>query len=775
MATQCKPTYMNLNKEDGTPYPWEACPVFATLSTGTTYRCSNDVLWRKDGTSVPVEYVSTPIRERGEIVGAVIAFNDITERKQAEDALRVSEERYALAVQAGKVGVWDWNLTTGEIYVDPILKTLLGFRDHEIPNRIESWASHVHPVDRDVVMAAVQIHLDGLTPHYEIAHRMLQKDGGIRWFLARGHALRDAAGRAHRMVGTDTDITERQLVEEALHKAKEELARKVEERTIELQRLNEQLLADITVRQHAEEALGAEARFLRAQTDVAKVVLSSLHPEDFGPPLLETIRRTQEYDHGVLWRVAEDGETATMVAAVGDGTVSFVGMEQALHDSGSFAAHIMRSGQPAFRNHIADSPFSAHLIAHRLQAQALLGLPLLNRAGRVIGALIFTDTQNPERFTERDVTQGIVLASQVVQAFENSALFNQVNHLQEQYRIVTDALNDAVFMLDNQGRFAFGNAAGARLTGYQLEELLGRSLIDLVAPKDLPDLIERFQRAISGEALSPHVEVEMIRKDGRRVPVELSMANLMLDGRIAGRVGVARDITERRRADEQIKASLREKEVLLKEIHHRVKNNLQIISSLLNLQAKDIHDVQLAQMFNESQNRIKSMALIHEILYQTRDLARIDFAEYIKMLVAHLFHSYGAYSRGVRFEINVKDVVIDVDNAITCGLIVNEFVSNSLKYAFPHGKGGYIHLELSADEHRNLTFIAHDNGIGFPREIDFRKTDSLGLKLVIALTNQLAGTIELDTTEGTTFKMTFRDAEHKERKHEHGTGADHDC
>jgi GAF domain-containing protein len=205
-------------------------------------------------------------------------------------------------------------------------------------------------------------------------------------------------------VGTDTDITERKLVEEALHKTKAELTRKVEERTVELKRLNEQFLADITVRKRAEEALAAEARFLRAQADVAKVVLSSLRPEDFGPPLLETIRRTYGYDHGALWHVTEDGKTATMVAAVGDGTASFVGMDQDVMGVDSFAAHIIRSGQPDFRNHITDSPISAHPIAQRLQVQALLGLPLLNRAGRVVGALIFSDTRNPKRFMERDLT-----------------------------------------------------------------------------------------------------------------------------------------------------------------------------------------------------------------------------------------------------------------------------------------------------------------------------------------------------------------------------------
>jgi PAS domain S-box-containing protein len=175
--------------------------------------------------------------------------------------------------------------------------------------------------------------------------------------------------------------------------------------------------------------------------------------------------------------------------------------------------------------------------------------------------MTFADMQDPERFNERDLTQGIVLANQVAQALENSELFSQVHHLQEQYRVVTEALNDAVFTLDTEARFTFGNAAGEQLTGYRLEELLGHSFMDLVAPEDLPGLIDRFRRAIAGEATSPRVCAEMIRKNGDRVPIELSMANLVLDGQIIGRVGVARDITDQRHAEEQIKASLQEKEV----------------------------------------------------------------------------------------------------------------------------------------------------------------------------------------------------------------------
>jgi two-component sensor histidine kinase len=247
----------------------------------------------------------------------------------------------------------------------------------------------------------------------------------------------------------------------------------------------------------------------------------------------------------------------------------------------------------------------------------------------------------------------------------------------------------------------------------------------------------------------------MIRKDGSRVAIELSMANLVLDGHIIGRVGVARDITDRQYAEEQIRASLQEKEVLLKEIHHRVKNNLQIISSLLNLQSKYINDPSAHQMFIDSQNRVKSMALIHEILFRSRDITRIDFAEYIKTISVQIFRSYGAYSKKIGLEVQVKDIMLDVDTAIPCGLIVTELVSNSLKHAFVDGREGSINISLFTSDSCTLTLIVKDNGIGLSRDIDLQNADSLGLKLVRALVNQLAGQIEVDSTFGTTFMITF--------------------
>jgi two-component sensor histidine kinase len=215
------------------------------------------------------------------------------------------------------------------------------------------------------------------------------------------------------------------------------------------------------------------------------------------------------------------------------------------------------------------------------------------------------------------------------------------------------------------------------------------------------------------------------------------------------------EIAERKRAEEQIKASLKEKEVLLKEIHHRVKNNLQAISSLLYLQSKGVKDKEALEMFQDGQNRVRSMALIHERLYHSKDLTRVDFAEYVRNLASYLFRSYGVHSNVIQLKVNVEDVFLGIDTAIPCGLITNELISNSLKHAFPGGRGGEIRIELCSDHDGQFTLVVSDNGVGFPQDLDFLDTDSLGLQLVNTLIDQLEGTIELDRSGGTVFEITF--------------------
>ena len=232
------------------------------------------------------------------------------------------------------------------------------------------------------------------------------------------------------------------------------------------------------------------------------------------------------------------------------------------------------------------------------------------------------------------------------------------------------------------------------------------------------------------------------------------------------------EIAERRHAEEQITASLQEKEMLLREIHHRVKNNLQVISSLLFLQSQQIQEPEALRMFQDSQHRVRSMALVHERLYRTQDLARVDFAQYIRDLAGYLLRAYSVAPDLVRMNIHVRDVSLGIDVAVPCGLIVSELISNALTHAFPDGRAGEILIEMCTGPGGQCTLVVGDDGVGLPQDLDLEHTGTLGLRLVGRLANQLGAAVELDGKRGTRFEMTFTAQEYREV--DDGEGSDTD-
>jgi two-component sensor histidine kinase len=228
-------------------------------------------------------------------------------------------------------------------------------------------------------------------------------------------------------------------------------------------------------------------------------------------------------------------------------------------------------------------------------------------------------------------------------------------------------------------------------------------------------------------------------------------------GRIIGVRSAIQDITELKRAEEKIIASLKEKEVLLKEIHHRVRNNLTTIVSILSLQAPYLEDRKSQEIFRECENRVRTMSKIHTKLYQSKDLAHIDFGSYLRELSSELFMSYQVNPEAIDLEIDVDDIELDINAALPLGLLLTELITNSLKYAFPGGRKGRLQVNLQKVVDRMVLSVA-DDGIGFPEHLDYQNTTSLGLQLVMGLVRQLDGTIDMKREQGTAFNITFPEA-----------------
>ncbi|MCC6398659.1 MAG: PAS domain S-box protein [Bacteroidetes bacterium] len=327
---------------------------------------------------------------------------------------------------------------------------------------------------------------------------------------------------------------------------------------------------------------------------------------------------------------------------------------------------------------------------------------------------------------------------------------------EHKFQQMAELLPQPIFEADAEGQITFVNKAAFAAFGFAAEDItLGVSILDMVTPEDRARAGQNARRVLEGQHLLGN-EYRMLRYDGGVFPALVYSAAVMVDNRPGGIRGIIVDITEQKQNAEELQQALHEKEILLKEIHHRVKNNLQIISSLLNLQAESLKDPADRALFMESDGRVRSMALIHERLYKSDDFAGVDFKEYIESLMVSLMHTLGR--GGVSYQVDVEGVRLSIDEAIPCGLLINELVTNALKHAFPNGRTGQITVSLRHERPGMLVLEVRDNGVGIPEDVRPEETKSLGLHLVSLLTAQLQGELEIVRGEGTLFRVRFENS-----------------
>jgi PAS domain S-box-containing protein len=331
----------------------------------------------------------------------------------------------------------------------------------------------------------------------------------------------------------------------------------------------------------------------------------------------------------------------------------------------------------------------------------------------------------------------------------------QAEEARAQLAAIVASSDDAIIGETLDGVITSWNLGAERLYGYTASEVIGQPIALLVPPEhsdELPSILARLRK---GERLE-QVETIRMRKDGQRLDVSLRISPVKDgNGRLTGAAVIARDITERKQVEAYLKASLQEKEMLLKEVHHRVKNNLQVVSSLLGLQARMIADPQLRVPFEESQARIQTMALIHQQLYRSGTPAQVDFAEYLRDLATRVVRSSRIGQGHLALEISAEEVYLPIETAIPCGLLLHELLSNCVKHAFPEGRSGTIRVTLQRQLQGPYVLTVRDDGVGFPPGLDIHAAASLGLRLVHLLTAQLHGTLTCESREGTTVTLTF--------------------
>lgn len=320
-----------------------------------------------------------------------------------------------------------------------------------------------------------------------------------------------------------------------------------------------------------------------------------------------------------------------------------------------------------------------------------------------------------------------------------------------------DRIPVAMVVVNTQGLITRMNKLAETTFGYESAELLGQP-VEVLIPKRYrhahPGYRNGFLAETTARPMGAGRDLSGLRKDGSEFPVEIGL-NPVDTGEGPMILSVILDLSERKQSEQRVQKALREKELLLEEVHHRVKNNLQVIHSLLDLQALKTQDTEMVAMLRDSQNRIRSMSMIHQTLYQSHDFARVDFQRFLGELLPSLMDSYGAVAGHVGVEVVAHQVKLPINEAIPCGLIVNELVSNALKHGFPAQRRGTVRVELRQDEDDQIELSISNDGIPIPTDQNLARAGSLGLQLVQLLTRQLLGHLDIQRSDPTRFTLRF--------------------
>lgn len=592
------------------------------------------------------------------------------------------------------------------IYASPMIESLLGYTREEWMGDSQIWKNCLHPEDKEWVLAAWRNCVDTQSV-FHAEYRLIARDGRTVWVSDDAVSIQDP-GEPVRVQGIMLDITARkrfETVQAVIYK----------------------------ISQAANSAKDLPALF----QEIHRALSSLMHVENFFIALYNPADETLDFPYWV-----DQYDPPPPVQKLGRGLTEYV----------------LRTGNPVLANPGKFSELVKIGAADEIGAPSVdwLGVPL-KISERTIGVMAVQSYTEGIRFNQEELEILTFVSTQVAMAIERKRVDEALRFSEKLYRATVDSLRELIHVVDRDQRIILQNRS-LRLRNEKVglaPDILGMTFLEAF-PNFGSEITGLYQRVFeTGEQINLIAERNF---NGEEYIYDTDIVPIIENGRAERAITVLRDITAEKKAEEQVNTALREKEVLLREIHHRVKNNLQVMTSLLSLQADYIQDPYTLTLFYEAQSRMRSMALIHEELYQSRDLARIDYQEYVEKLTANLVQVFSK-NPNIEIVLDLSNVFFGVEAAIPCGLIINELVTNALKYAFPHDSKGTIAIRLkalSADpDQTNYLLTVEDDGVGIPADVDFENTETLGLQLVNILVRQLKGRVSLDRTGGTHFKIEF--------------------
>lgn len=810
----------------------------------------NTVLMTKNKRSVSIDDSAAPIiNDKGELIGVVMVFRNITERKKIEKEIRNSQKFIKRIADSLPSILYIYDIRSNNIsltYLNYKIAEILGYTSEYVLGKgLKFFEENIYPDDFQKLRSNINSYRkinDNEILNYE--YRIKDINGNYKWLRSYEVVFsRDDSGKVSEILGSAFDITERKNLEQELRKYSGHLEELVDKRTSELKAANLKLKEEITERAKAESyIIDAEEKFrslvenamvgIYILQDGKYIYVNPKYEEIFGYDrgemngkdsldivapgyeelVMENIKKrlnkeisTIQYTfkavkkNGTVIDVEVRGSTMTY-----NRKISIIGTLQDITDRLKSEQELRNSRQKLLL-HVERTPLGVIewdmnfcVVQWNKAAENIFGWSqtevMFKRADIIIpeNAKKYVNEiweklisqKGGERSTNENLTKDnriilcewyntplisddgsvIGVASLVEDITERVKAEDRLKQQKEFLRTVIDTDPNFVFAKDFDGKFTLVNKAVAVNYNSTPDELIGKSDADFNPSVTEVEHFLKDDREVILSGKPKFIAEEIVTDVNTGEPKWYQTIKVPLKGNDGKThvLGVAADITARKLAEEMTKKSLHEKEMLLKEIHHRVKNNLQIIISLLKLQSGYVFDSRDLEIFNKSRSRVETMSMIHEKLYKSDDISRIDISNYLKDLVSHLLKAYHLNTSQVDFEMNSENILMTIDTAIPCGLIVNELINNILKHAFPDEYAGKIILNLKRTG-ENIILEVIDNGIGIPVSFNSENTDSLGLKLVDTLVKQLDGVINVNNSNGTHFMIEFKELKYKER------------
>ncbi|MCX5850821.1 MAG: PAS domain S-box protein [Deltaproteobacteria bacterium] len=752
----------------------------------------------KSGESFWVRTFATPIFEGGRFAGVRGVLTDMTARHHAEEAIRRSEEKYRTILENIQEGYFETDLRGKLTFFNYALPELSGYTAEELMQM--ELREYMTPESTQRLMEKFGHVYETGEPSGIIDYEVIAKDGHIVHAELSASLMCNGVGKPVGFRAVARDVTDRKRAEKEIEQRRRFLEALFEGAPNAVVTLDEK-------NRVAEWNPGAQRLFGYTRDEALGQSLDPLITDsetyEEAAGLTKTVQTGAVVPPTEAVRYRKDGSPVNVIlsgaAIVVDeklvGSVAFYTDITGL----KIAEETLRRSEEKYRNileNMDDCYFEVDLTGNLTFANRavsrLAGVPADDVIG--ISNMMYTSKETAKKmyrvFTEvyrtgqtAEISDYEIIrpdGARKILEFSASLARNAagvpvgfrglardvterkkseeaLKESEERYRHLVEQAPAGIYEFDFvNGRFITFNDVILEYTGYEREEMAAMNLADLMTEESLKAYGERMEKLMRGEPVDDSVEYGIRKKDGTVIWVLLNARYIYEEGTLRSAHVVAHDITERKHMEEKIKQSLREKEILLQEIHHRIKNNLQIVSSMLSLQSQQLTDLKALELFKDSETRIKSMALIHEKLYLSTDLSHIDFSGYVESLTNRLFQIYNISISQIVPVLEIEPASFSIETAIPCGLIVNELVSNALKYGFPDGRKGTVTVALHVDREAGAYVLTvADTGIGLPAHIHLETVETLGLQLVHDLTHQIDGTVTIERAGGTKFQIHF--------------------